>query len=358
MGAGVDQDDIESRSAFDSQLGVSDGSGSTSSGAAGISVLPDMLAWQAGVANYGWVMPAWPNNLDGTTVSPGEAAIEEERPRLKILWLPPGQAVASFRQNVNNYTDTVDTRIRQNAPDTSYATVTTVFSDWAVSGTSDNEHVLFRFDNIIGNGPNQVPPGAKVHAAVFDLASVANNAMGHGGSFHAMLQPWQDTATWNSMVNGISADGIEAAVASSADAGSPTFKPFVQGGYHSFELTPDVQSWANGTKANYGWAILPWSNGTDGWGIATSEVATERDRPQLRVYYTPPLTITSITRGPTSATLNLLGPAGTVCSVQRAVIVTGPYTTIGPATLQPNGTATFTDNSPPAGAAFYRLSVP
>jgi hypothetical protein len=38
--------------------------------------------------------------------------------------------------------------------------------------------------------------------------------------------------------------------------------------------------------------------------------------------------------------------------------VTGPYSVIGPATLQPDGTAAFTDNSPPPGAAFYRVSTP
>ena len=215
-----------------------------------------------------------------------------------------------------------------------------------------------RFDNTIGTGATQVPNGSQVHAAILDLASVANNAMGHGGTFHVMLQPWADTNTWNSLVNGISADDVEAVAANSATAGSSALTPLVVGGYHSFELTPDVQAWVNGTRPNYGWALLPWTGGTDGWGIATSENTTERDRPQLSIYYTPSLVIRSITRGPTSATIQFIGPAGNVCTVRRALTVTGTYSSIGTATIQPDGTASFTDNSPPAGQAFYRISFP
>lgn len=360
-GDGVQQDGIESMTTFDSQIGVSDGSGSTSIAPGTVTVTPDIVAWELGQANYGWVMPGWNGNTDGTGVSPGEAANIPDRPRLRVLWLPadPAIAQASLQQGLNGYTNAMDTRVRQTSNTTSYATVATVFVDYAVSFTSDPEHVLIRFDNLIGTGTNQVPAGAEVEAAVLDLASVGGNAMGNGGTFHLMLQPWQDTNTWDDLVNGISADDVEAVSANSAIAGSPLLGTagFVPGGYHTFEMSDDVQSWASGTRPNYGWAILPFTNGTDGWGIATSETGTQKDRPQLRVYYkyVPSLHITSISRGPTSATINFTGAPLTLYSVRRSTTVNGTYTQIGTATTLADGTASYTDNSPPAGSAFYRI---
>ncbi len=371
-GDGVQQDGFESMTTFDSAIGVFDGSGSTSIAHGIVSVTPDIIAWEQGQANYGWAMVGWPGNLDGTGISPGEAANIPDRPRLRVYWLPANSATeASFQQGTNGYASTVDTRIRQNAPTTAYATVTTVFSDWAVSGTSDNEQVLMRFDNIIGAGAGQIPAGAEVEAAVLDLASTGGNAMGNGGTFHQMLISWQDTNTWNDLGGGILANDVQAVSANSAVAGSPLLAPtgFVPGGYHTFEMSADVQSWVSGTRPNYGWTILPWPNGGDGWGIQTSEAAptiagvanaTQNDRPRLRVYYTftPVLSITSITRGPTSATINFSGPPSTLLSVRRSGTVTGTYSVIGTATTAGDGTATFTDNSPPAGSAFYRISNP
>src|SRR5207247_2306403 len=101
-------------------------------------------------------------------------------------------------------------------------------------------------------------------------------------------------------------------------AGSPTLNPNVCGGFQPFDVTSDVQTWASGARANYGWAILPWTNGGDGWGISMSESATERERPQLRVYYTPGILITSIVRGPTSATIKFTGEVGKTYTIQRA----------------------------------------
>jgi len=355
MGTGVDQDDVESRSTYDSQLGLLDGSATTGTGGASISVFPDVLAWQLGASNYGWVMPGWLTNFDGTSISAGEDPIENYRPRLRVLWLPPGSTSVSYRQNVNGYTNVADTQVRPAAPVTSFANTISLFVDANIS-TNDPSDVLIKFDNIIGNGPNQIPAGARVNAAILDIASVANNAMGNGGTFHAMLIPWQSTSTWNAL-GGVAPDDVKSASTVSASAGVAALSPIVQGGYHSFELTADVQSWAAGARANNGWVVFPWPNGGDGWSISSSESANAVERPQLRVYFTPPIAITSITRNPTSVTLQLTGDASTTYYIQRATVVTGAYATVGNATTAPDGTASFTDNSPPAGAAFYRLST-
>jgi hypothetical protein len=364
MGNGVDQDNIESMSTFDSAFGLSNGDANTSTGTISFSVRPDIDAWRAGQANFGWVMPGWVGNGDGTTVSPSEAVTISDRPRLRVLWLPPVVTNAFFRQNVDNYTNAMDTRIRLNAPDTEFSTVTGVFVDYQVTGSTQNEEqVMIRFDNIIGIETNQIPFGATIHAAMLDLGATIGNAMGDGGTFHAMLQSWWDTNTWNQLNNGISADDVEAVAANSAVAGNPSLNPNVQAGFLEYELTADVQAWVSGTRPNYGWVILPWPNGGDGWGFATAEAATERDRPRLRVYYTAnatvgPIVIQNIQRTPSTAVITFSGSVGTQYTILRSGTVNGNYTPAGTATVQPGGTGTFTDNAPLPGAAFYRISYP
>ncbi len=359
-GNGVDADDYEAMSAYDSQLGVAGASGDSGTGYVHVGVLADIQAWAAGQANYGWAMPAWPSGTDALIFRSSGAANIDQRPRLRISWVPATSAMASFRQGVNNYTDAHDTRIRASAPDVEASTATSVFVDWDVngSGTQNEDQVLVRFDNIIGTGPGQVPPGSQIHAAMLDLATTANNGYGDGGQFFAMFKPWVDTDTWNTLDNGISTDGVEAAATPSASAGSAALNPNVCGGFMSFDVTPDVQAWANNTRPNYGWAILPWRNGGDGWAVSMSESLDERERPRLRVFYTPGLMILSLTRNGANATLQFVGPAGVSCSVQRATSLNGPFTTLGTVSTQADGTAAFTDNAAPGNAAFYRVSIP
>lgn len=364
MGDGVDPDDIEASSTFDSQFGLANGDGATTIGSILIGVTADVQAWLDGTNNYGWAMPAWTLNLDGTGFSPSEAANIGDRPRLRVSWVPAGTAMASFRQGVNGYSSARDTRIRQNAPDADNSTVVGVFVDAEVTATqSDPEHVLLRFDDIIGAAAGQIPSGARIDAAVLDLGCVIGNAMGDGGKFHALLQTWEDTtSTWNFWVNGIQADGVEAATTPTAVAGNASLNPDVQAAYLSFELTSDVQAWTLGTRPNYGWAVLPWPNGGNGWGFATAEATVERNRPQLRVFYTANagnnIVMLTPVWSPSSVQVSFTATVGNTYSVLRAPSVTGPWTPIGSATVQPNGTGTFTDNSPLAGAAFYIVRDP
>jgi hypothetical protein len=372
MGDGIQPDDVEARSTYDAFLGVPAVSGDSGIGVVSIGVTADVQAWVNGTNNYGWGMPTWDssinptwgNGTDGLGFRCSESPNIDDRPRLRVLWLPAGSvSTASFRQNVNDYTNAADTRIRQSAPDLSAATATAVLVDWDVngSGTFNPDDVLIRFDQIIGTNPGQVPPGAVVEAAMLDLTTVSGSGYGDGGQFFAMLTPWQDTDTWNSLNNGVQADGVKAASTPTVSAGSSTLNPNVCGGYMSFEVTPDAQAWVSGIRPNYGWAILPWNGGGDGWAVSMSESTVERERPQLRLYYTAavaPIRILSLQRGATTVTLNFSGVIGNSYSVLRAAAVTGPYSSVGSVTVQPNGTATFVDNAPLSGQAFYRISAP
>jgi hypothetical protein len=310
------------------------------------------------------VMPGWPLNADLTAFAPSETEDINQRPKLRVRWIPEGTPMASFRQGVNGYTGTKDTRIREISPDTDFSTIQAVFIDYEVtSERQDPEIVLIRFEDVVGNEPGQVPPGATIHAAMLDFASVVGNAMGAGGKFHPMLQPWQDTDTWNTLGGGIKTDGVQATVNPSFVIGNENLTPLAQGGYHTLDVTTDVQAWSYNTRPNYGWAGLPWLFGRDGWAFSTSEATLEQNRPQLHVFYTPGTAPDIITLQTPAiiggqVQLNFTGTAGRTYSIERTTTLGGAWSTIGTTTASGTGAATFTDATPPANAAFYRVVYP
>ena len=369
FGEGVQQDDVESRSTYESQLGVEDGSGATGTGIITVGVTPDVQAWVGGATNCGWVMKGWTLMTDGTAFSPSEAKHVAVRPRLRVLWLDQGFSTASFRQGVNGYTNTADTSLRQAGADTNYVTDLTLFSDEHDAAGTNTSQVLLRFDNIIGGGTNQIPPGSIIHAAILELASVGGNCMGQGGRFYLMLQPWTDTtATWNTFsTNGVVPDGIIAAAEPSFVAGSSRLTPLVQGTINSFEVTGDLQAWASGARQNYGWAVLPWLNGTDGWGFRSSKFssvaagyAPEQERPRLRVYYTTGVIavaarIKPLSVGSSQVSLQFTGSAGFTYHIWRAARLGGAWTDLGAVTVDGSGNGTFDDAAPLNSGAVYSV---
>lgn len=363
---GVDWNDVEAVSTNATVLGETTQSQLTGAGTVSIGATEDVRIWSAGEQpNYGWMIRPWDFAGNGIAFSPCEDNNPDFRPRLRVLWLPASIPAASFRQNVNGYTGAQDTSIRANAPDTDCSQDTTLFTDWAVSGTSDNEQVLLQFANIIGNAPGQIPAGVMVHAAILDTYSFLGNAVGHGGTFHLMLQPWAATSTWNSFGGGIQADNVKAASAVSASIGNAQRSVMAQATMNPFELTADVQDWVNGTRPNNGWVILPWPDGGDGWAISSAETTTDYLRPQLRVYYSvvPGGTVTIgklslLSCRASSVQLGLTATANKSYSVLRAASPAGPWTSIGTMTAGASGTGTYTDSAPLAGKAFYRVSYP
>jgi hypothetical protein len=61
---------------------------------------------------------------------------------------------------------------------------------------------------------------------------------------------------------------------------------------------------------------------------------------------------------PSNVQVRFTATVGNTYTILRAPAVTGPYSTNGTATVQPNGTGTFTDNSPLPAGAFYRVQYP
>ena len=161
-------------------------------------------------------------------------------------------------------------------------------------------------------------------------------------------------------MEGIQANGVEAAAVPTVTAGNPTLDPNVQGGWNTFDVTSDVQLWANGT-ANYGWAVLPWPYGGDGWAFYTADIGILVQRPQLRVYYsiTAPVIRMPVVTGspPTSVRVNFDGEPGKTYEVLRSPAVAGAsasWTKVGEATVDATGTGSYVDGAPLTQAAYYR----
>ena len=350
-------------------------------GLANVGVTPDIQAWVDGTTNYGWVLDAsapwgYDDLTTGTGFTPSQSSTPSLRPHLRVYWMPPTVSGASFQDGTNGYASGHDTEITQSTPNYNNSTLAVIWSDGADPGEADITEALFRFDNIIGTAPGQIPPGAHIETAFLNLACLSStDCNGNGGQFFALYQPWDDTNltwnTWNSNGQGILNDGTQAAVNPTATAGTFTLETsdYVPGGYHSFEVTADVQNWANGA-ANYGWGAVPWYNastglwGADGWGINTSKDPNISSHPQLVVYYTPtvgyvarPTLLPLVVSGSQTA-VKFSGSIGTTYTVWRTDSLTGVWANVGTATVGADGTATFNDTTPLSTAAFYRVSNP
>jgi hypothetical protein len=215
----------------------------------------------------------------------------------------------TFQQGVDGYTGTQDTELHSDfLADTPLGSATSITMDNDNSGVAQG---LLRFDNIIGTGPDQLPPGSTILSATLivnqtDPGSIVN--------FHRMLVAWDEaTATWNSMLDGISNDGVEAVITSDALSRNE-----VPNGPHVLDVTASVQAWAEG-QANYGWGIRSTGNG--GWDFTSSESATP---PLLVIEYRSYCCCIapSFTSHPVSTT----GVEGASASLTAGVTTCGPTT--------------------------------
>lgn len=180
----------------------------------------------------------------------------------------------SFQQGVAGYSGTVDTEIWALAPTTILDTNPNATTD--ANNDGGESQVLMRFDDIVGTKDGQVPPDAHVHSAklvvsAFDQGDTVN--------LHRLLVPFDATATWDSVISGISADGLEA----SRQKDSFTFgKIAANSSTISFDVTDTVQAWVSGA-ANYGWVFL--NTGGNGWDFYASEFDDVKQRPKLEIIF-------------------------------------------------------------------------
>lgn len=184
-----------------------------------------------------------------------------------------------FQNGIDGYQGTVDTEIWALAPTTLLESNPNASSD--ANNDGGESQVLIRFDDILGSTDRSIPlrsqiVSARLLVSAFDQGSTVN--------LHRMLVPFPKAATWSSMIDGVSADGLEA----SRQKDSFTFgKIAANTSVVVFDVTDTVQAWVSG-QANHGWVFL--NTGGNGWDFYSSEFDDIGQRPKLIVEYEAPST--------------------------------------------------------------------
>jgi hypothetical protein len=264
---GVSLDDTEARLDRDLQLA------SVGTGAGSADVTGSVRAWASGAANLGWVIN--PTGGDGWDFSSSDVATASQRPLLTVRLLAPGIRSATFRNGVNGYAGTLDTELAQAQPTVAFgdAASFSVDSD-DPNGTGSDNHVLIRFQDILGAQTGRVPTGPNILVNRAFLV-VEGFDPGDGGSVHRVLETWDESATWANSFggNGVQNTGIEAVSLDDAVVAGTT-------GRVEIDVTRSLQAWVEDPSSNFGWVILPLGN--NGWDIRSSESTSP---PELRVYF-------------------------------------------------------------------------
>jgi hypothetical protein len=202
-----------------------------------------------------------------------------------VLFLAPPSCFGQsskivFQNGIDGYQGTVDTEIWALAPTTLLESNPNASSD--ANNDGGESQVLIRFDDIVGSTPRSVPLRSRIVSArllvsAFDQGSTVN--------LHRMLVPFSKSATWSSLIDGVSADDLEA----SRQKDSFTFgKIAANTSIVVFDVTDTVQAWVSG-QANHGWVFL--NTGGNGWDFYSSEFDDIQQRPKLVVEYEAPSTI-------------------------------------------------------------------
>ena len=190
-------------------------------------------------------------------------------------------ATVTFQQGANGYTGTQDTYLEMLSGGTNNGNKTSMIAGRAL--TQAESQVLIRFDNIIGTGPGQIPPGSIITGVSLDL--YATSVGGWGSDYtldiYRVTTSWTEASTWNSLGSGIDSEKLSTADGSVTSRGSTNaYKSFTNG-----RLIDTLQAWADGTATNNGWMITSAYNSSNNT-FNSSEAAS--NQPRLTVTYITP----------------------------------------------------------------------
>lgn len=194
----------------------------------------------------------------------------------------PAAEMISFRVGVNGYSASRDTYLQQANPDAALGAETAISIDASDGGGISQ--ALLSFDSIIG--PAAIPAGSSILSATLELTV---DSAGSGLTMYRMLTDWSESSsTWNSLTNGIQADGTDARSTPSLSIGANTPDANISSAFVLLNVTDDIQAWSNG-ESNFGWAMLPFvPNGTNGLDFFSKEDLALSSRPLLTVSYVIP----------------------------------------------------------------------
>lgn len=173
------------------------------------------------------------------------------------------------------YTDGRDTFVSQASPAVGQGTATDVVANGA--GLAE-EQGLLRFDNVFGPGTGQVPSDKHITQAILTLTTEGvdsnSTSMSH---LYQLLVPFQESSTWNSLIN-----GIQVGTESEATPVTSTGAQIGTKGTYSFDVTASLRAWQGGASNN-GWVIV--NSGSDSWTFRSNDWTAASERPMLTVIY-------------------------------------------------------------------------
>lgn len=206
--------------------------------------------------------------------------------RLSPVFIPPPDPPAVpdivIRNGLDGYVGTSDKELRFSGGDSGNGQddSISVDGDDGNPGSQPN-HGLIGFADIIGDAAGQLPADAEVEQAILTL-EVFNQ--GSGFSVHEMLVPWSETSTWQSLGSGVQANDVEAQSTPIATLGANNGSSNVPSGTLEIDVTTSIQAYQSGTLENHGWALLPFTDGTNGVDFYTSEIGDPGLRPSLQIF--------------------------------------------------------------------------
>ncbi|MBK1882202.1 DNRLRE domain-containing protein [Luteolibacter pohnpeiensis] len=189
----------------------------------------------------------------------------------------------SFQEGVDGYTGEFDKRIGSDGTNELGTAVASYYLDgFPGHASSPDINGIIRFDNLIGTGEGQIPPGATVVKAELMLTTAggANSMSGGPYVIDRLIDPVTAETTYDDLSAGAGFEG-----ARGAGAG------FLVSAYGSMtintvevaDITSIVREWATGAD-NYGVGIF--TGGTsDGWEYCTVGNTNPVLRPKLVVSY-------------------------------------------------------------------------
>lgn len=203
--------------------------------------------------------------------------------------------VVSFQTGQDGYSGLFDLLIGNDLTDDSElpgtrnvlgSSVDSYFIDGRYGGATDRQFLL-RFDSIIGNGANQIAPGARITNAVFELHTSNVEFADSTGPFAVsrLLTDFDESSTYAGAGGGFkfSSDPAVASRATRTIANGFTGgDELAAGALASADVTKIVQAWASG-EANLGFAVDAGT--TNGWSTLTSGALDASLSPKLTVTF-------------------------------------------------------------------------